>query len=55
MTNIASENGQLQRIDPLKIVIFNSYIELPESKAYASSGSEGKGARGTHIPYIFPI
>ena len=30
MTNIASENGYLQWIYPWKIVIFHSYVKLPE-------------------------
>ena len=31
-TDIAIENGHLQWIYPLKIVIFHSYVSLPEGK-----------------------
>ena len=30
MTNIAIENGHLSWIFPLNMVIFNSYVKLPE-------------------------
>ena len=34
MTNIAIENGDLQWIFPLKMVIFHSYVSLPEGRAF---------------------
>ena len=30
MTSIALENGDLQRIYPLNMMIFQSYVKLPE-------------------------
>jgi hypothetical protein len=33
-TNIAIENGHLQLIFPLKMVIFHSYVKLPEGNKY---------------------
>ena len=34
MTNIAIENGHLEWIFPLKMVISNSYVSLPEGMSY---------------------
>ena len=36
MTSIASEHDQLYRIFPSKIVIFHSYVKLPDGKTTAS-------------------
>jgi hypothetical protein len=34
MTNIAIETGDLEWIFPLKMVIFHSYVSLPEGTSY---------------------
>ena len=53
-TNIAIENGHLQWIFPLKMVIFHCYVSSPEGTQFASSSpccnsAEGNGIQWEHL------